>query len=243
MKKLLEDVSGSAPKDVLLDLSQQNKGVFIGELHLESAKDPDSFRASDIIKEALPNAAKQGLKILFLEHFYTKDQHVLDDYAQMGDRDAVYELCLSNLKEASPNVDWDRIYQNPASQNMLKKQVDRVLDIVDLAQENGVKVFAMDDFSFANELSNRLDVNSNWAQYIRDTTQDNPDSRYWILAGSAHSGGPKGIDTLLQVPSMDIDTSDAIQGRNQIRAVSEMDASTHAPKEADYIFKLGLPHP
>lgn len=244
MKQLIEDTSpNSTPKDVLLALTQKNKGVFIGEVHLDSAKEPETFRASDLVKDNLSEASKSGLKILFLEHFYTKDQHALDDYMQTGNRNTIYQLHLDNLKQATPHIDWDTLSANPASQTLFKRQIDRILDIVDHAQKNGVKVMALDNFDFANAVADRGDVNPHWAQYIKDTTQDTPNSHYWILAGAAHSGGENGLDNLLQIPSMDIDSHQAIEGYNQVKPSSEIGPSIRREDQADYVFKLGPSRP
>ncbi len=212
MKKTPNIVADTKPEEALVNIFKGNNGVFVGEDH-------DDISAIKLICNALPELKDEALSIIFLEHFDQADQPVIDEYLDSKDRNLLTEYL------SKEGWDWEL------------NHVDAIIDLIDAADANGVKVMGIDDDRY-NDPDIRNEVDNIWAKYILDVTGGN--AKFLILAGSGHSGnypGYKGVDVLLKIPSFDYNDGECTldEPPQKPNTVIQGDGL-----DADYYFRMDL---
>ncbi len=127
-------------------------------------------------------------------------------------------------------------YLDKEGWNKASEYVGGIIDLIDTADANGVKIMGIDDDRY-NAPSRRHDVNSIWAQHILDVTGGN--AKFLILAGNGHSANypkNKGVDVLLKIPSFDYNDSKCIlhTTKQETDTVVRIDG-----RGADFFFRMG----
>lgn len=210
------------PEQIALDLLENNRGLFIGDIHLISRD------SSNLAITIMADAKEAGVDFIFLEHFYTKDQDVLDLYSETRDRDIIYDRYRENIGFSKENM-------SPLQEDIMRHEVDRILGVVNAANRSGIKAMAMDDIAFSGAIGERrLEVDSLWADHINQIVPSG--SKFLILAGNYHSN-EQGIDTILGIPSMDSVPNDSTLYHQDVVPESEYAGGNNNLK-ADFAFRF-----
>lgn len=176
-------------------LLENNRGMMFGDVH-------GDVSIPRYLAGQMPSLKQQGVEVLFIEMFQSKDQAVLDQFMQDGDKAKLAAYLEENNWNKGPG--W----------------IDAVVDMADSARRAGIKLVGLD---IENTGGTRLETsNPHWASVVNQTMEGEPDSsKYVIYGGRGHSADysmNRGVDTMLGIPSVDfnnpvIDSVDLAPGQ------------------------------
>lgn len=207
-------ITAQSIEDGVVSLLKETS-LFIGEEHGNTA-------SATLLQRISQEARKNNTKYLFLEQFDQSNQHILDEFAQNGNR----KILLAYLE----NNGWAK--GDTPKQKL--EYMDALIDTVDAYQKAGIKVMGIDDPALSAP-DQRPKVNSSWEKYIRSVV--NPDDKYIILAGNGHSADyshNKGVDALLGIPSVDLNDRRSILSPDPNQELNTLKCNPHQ-KSSTYL--------
>lgn len=192
-------VSGKKMAAEALDLSvaallEEEQGLAFGEIH-------GSYAFPDFMARNMKMFSEQGVKTLYLEHFFTQQQELIDQWQDGGDAQPLLDHI--NRQGVYATQMWHRYWE------MMKA-----------AQQNGIRMVAI-DYDGPDLMLKLDDVelrNDKWMETIAaDRAQVGAEDKFIIYGGQAHFRNgllkKSGIGTQLDIPTIIMENGDGRFGK------------------------------
>lgn len=190
---IIEPNLNQSPTDFVVDLLEQNQGVFLGDTH-------NKLHFPLWVAESMDELRNARVDTLYFEMVQFKDNKILEDFnARIEGAD---QVLLDYLLEKWPH--------SPGS-------AEAKFEIALAARENGIRVKGIDIYhdeikdEFFLEHAEVAQRNKDWARHIEEYEAEEPSRRYVVFGGQLHGDGlaeSYGFDTMLGIPEIGIADED-----------------------------------